>query len=102
MTYNMTRRKIRKCLVDYIVPILNRNNVTYTLHERYDKEYSLLETNLSSKEYHLLVERAMCEKESAELHNGRQVISYYECVTVYITARAFIYLRRILKDIFLK
>ena len=74
----MKKRKIRTTLVDYIIPVLLRNKVPYTISERKQEEFSYLETDLSSSEYHRLVERAMCEKESKELHGGRMVISYNE------------------------
>ena len=72
----MTGRKIRNELIEYVVPILSDKKIAYILHEK--KDYSTIETNLSSEKFHRLIEKAMCEQESKEYHNGRQVISYYE------------------------
>ncbi len=74
----MSKRKIRTNLVDYMIPVLLRNKVAYKLDIRDDEEYSFVDSNLTSNAYHRLVERAMCEQESKELHNGRTVLSFYE------------------------
>ena len=74
----MTERRIRTNLIEYAIPILLRNKVAYILHENKEEDFSTIETNLTSDKFHRMIERAMCEKESKEIHGGRQVISYYE------------------------
>ena len=90
----MTERKIRTSLIDYAIPVLKRNQIDYVLHEKKDEQFSTLETNLSSDLYHRMVERAMCEKESKEIHGGRQVISYYEWRNRLYNGRGFQMLRK--------
>lgn len=74
----MSKRRLRTSLVDYMIPVLLRNKVPYKLEINEGEEYSYIHSNLTSNAYHRLVERAMCEQESKELHNGRTVLSFYE------------------------
>ena len=74
----MATRKVRTNLVSYMENVLERNGVAYILEKNRDKEYSFITSNLSSNAYNKHLERAMCEQESRELHNGRTVISYRE------------------------
>lgn len=90
----MKERKIKTNLVDYALAVLNRRGIVYTLRIRDKEEYSYLITNLTSNEYHRLIERAMCEKESKEIHGGRQVISYYEWRNRLYDGRGFHILRK--------
>ena len=76
----MATRKVRTNLVSYMETVLNRNGVAYKIEKKCDEDYSFITSGLSSNAYKKHLERAMCEQESRELHNGRTVISYREYV----------------------
>lgn len=67
-------RKIRPELVKYATPILSERNIEYHITSSKGKDV-FLTTDLSSHNYHLLIEQAMCDKESKEIGLGVPVIS---------------------------
>ncbi len=90
----MAKRNIRTNLIGYMTTVLDRYGVAYTVEKKCDEEYSSITSDLSSRAYHRHLERAMCEQESAELHNGRQVISYYEWRNRLYNGRGFHMLKK--------
>ena len=90
----MAVRKVKTNLVSYMETVLDRNDIAYEVEKKCGEEYSLITSDLSSRAYHRLVERAMCEQESEELHNGRQVISYYEWRNRLYNGRGFHMLKK--------
>jgi len=73
----MKKRRVRNTLIKYVVILLDEKNIPYTI-EKEGAEFSSLLTKLSSREYHRLIERAMCLNEQENVHNGRLTISYWE------------------------
>lgn len=67
-------RKIRPELLEYATPILSDRNIEYYISSGKNKDV-FITTELSSRNYHLLIEQAMCDKESKEIGLGVPVIS---------------------------
>ncbi len=75
----MKERIVRKELLENFTNILTLRGVDFVVRSAEEKRgYVFVATNLNSKEFRACIERAMCEKESVELHHGRNVISFAE------------------------
>lgn len=73
-------KKIRKEFLPWITRELNKDNVSFAIDydtfEENGNQYNKIISQLNAKDFHKYVDRAMCEKESIELHSGRPVLSY--------------------------
>lgn len=78
----MKERKVRNELLSWLCSVLYREKIRfYTNYDVFidnNEEFVLIKTECNAKTFHRCLERAMCEKESIELHHGRPVHSLNE------------------------